>query len=126
VLVANSSAMLQHIPMEQFFNAIATLLNGDKAAGKQAVINLHFSDTQQQYVLWLENAVLHHRQGSAEGADFSLTLTRTLWQQLLLRQAGLSDLLLNDDFKLEGDRLKLLDFLSLLDQPQPDFAIVEP
>lgn len=126
VLVANSSAMLQHIPMEQFFNAIATLLNGDKAAGKQAVINLNFSDTREQYVLWLENAVLHHRQGSAEGADFSLTLTRTLWQQLLLRQAGLSDLLLNDDFKLDGDRLKLLDFLSLLDQPQPDFAIVEP
>ena len=77
-------------------------------------------------MLWLENAVLHHRQGTDAGADFSLTLTRTLWQQLLLRQAGLSDLLLNDEFKLEGDRLKLLDFLSLLDQPQPDFAIVEP
>ena len=41
-------------------------------------------------------------------------------------QAGLKELVMSDDLEVEGSRLKLLAFLSLLDKPDGRFPIVTP
>ena len=41
-------------------------------------------------------------------------------------EAGVKDLVMSDDLKVEGSRLKLLSFLSLLDKPDTRFPIVTP
>jgi alkyl sulfatase BDS1-like metallo-beta-lactamase superfamily hydrolase len=119
--------ILSHIPLDQFFVAIETMLDGPKAAGKHIVANFDFTDVNEQYTLWVENAVLHHRKGKPDPeADFTVNLTRDFWIKLLNREVGAKDLLTSDELHLEGSRLSLVEFLSLLDRPDEHFAIVTP
>lgn len=124
---ADKTGILRQIPMSHFFTAIATLLNGPKADGKHIVANFHFTDIDEQHVVWLENAVLHHRRDSPQAnADFTVKLTRAFWLKLLNKEIGAKDLLTSDELDIEGDKLKLVDFLSLLEKPDEQFAIVTP
>ena len=119
--------ILSHIPLDEFFVAIEAMLDGPKAAGKHIVANFDFTDVNEQYVLWVENAVLHHRKGKPDPeADFTVKLTRDFWIKLLNREVGAKDLLTSDELHLEGSRLSLVEFLSLLDRPDEHFAIVTP
>lgn len=124
---ADKTGILRQIPMSHFLTAIATLLNGPKADGKHIVANFHFTDIDEQHVVWLENAVLHHRQDAPQAnADFTVKLTRGFWLRLLNKEINAKDLLTSDELDIEGDRLKLVDFLSLLETPDEQFAIVTP
>lgn len=124
---ADKTGILQQVPLEQFFNAIATLINGPKAEGKRITANFNFTDVNEQHVVWIENAVLHHRSGTLDpDANFSITLTRAFWVKLLNKQIGAQELLTSDEFSLQGDKLDLVEFLGLLDKPDEAFAIVTP
>lgn len=121
----DNRGIVKHIALPQFFAVLATLLDGPAAADVQLTINLHFTDLDQRHLLWIENAVLHHREGQADGADVSLTLTSALWLKMLQQQASLTDLF-GAELQLDGSKLDLVKFLRLLDQPDPGFAIVTP
>jgi alkyl sulfatase BDS1-like metallo-beta-lactamase superfamily hydrolase len=45
---------------------------------------------------------------------------------MLTGQAGLTDMLLSDQVEMEGSKLDLLKFFSLLDRPEGRFNIVTP
>jgi alkyl sulfatase BDS1-like metallo-beta-lactamase superfamily hydrolase len=53
-------------------------------------------------------------------------LTRDFLVRLSTQQAGLRDLLFSDDVEVEGSRMDLLSFFSLLDRAGDPFAIVTP
>lgn len=61
--IAKSSAidLLQQVPTERFLEAMAAGLNGKDAEGKNLKINFTLTDSQESYVLWIENAVLHFK-----------------------------------------------------------------
>ena len=59
-------------------------------------------------------------------ADATVTLTRAFWIKLVTKQASIRDLIFSDDLDVEGDRLKLVSFFSLLDDPNEAFPIVTP
>ena len=50
-------------------------------------------------------------------ADATLRLTHPMFVRLLTGQAGLKELLLSDEVKLEGSKLDLAKFFSLFDKP---------
>jgi alkyl sulfatase BDS1-like metallo-beta-lactamase superfamily hydrolase len=116
--------VLQHTPVERFLDAMAASLNGPKAEGTDLRINLVLSDVKESHVLWLENAVLHHRPGTAADAHATLTLTHPLFVRMIAGAAGPKDLLLGDEVKVTGSRLDLVRFFALLDQAPGTFAIV--
>ena len=119
--------MLQAIPLDLFFSAMATRLDGERAAGQDRVFNFIFSDVGETHVVSLSNGVMHHRRADpVEGADASVTLTRGFWLRLLQQQAGVMDMIGSDEFSVRGDRIALLGFFAMLEQPQPDFPIVTP
>ena len=61
--------ILARIPLDLFFAAMATRLNGPKAAEQDPItLNFVFTDLGESYVLTLENAVLHHRPRDATRA----------------------------------------------------------
>ena len=65
-----SPDILRALPLDLFFDYLGVRLNGDKAAGKSIVLNWRFTDTQQNYVLNLENSALTHmNDAQAAGAD---------------------------------------------------------
>ncbi len=106
---------------------MAVRLNGPDADGKHMKFNFVFTDVGETHVVELENAVLHHRRGEpVADADATVQLTRDLLVKLGTGQAGLKDLVMSDELHVEGSRLKLLSFLSLLDKPDGRFPIVTP
>jgi alkyl sulfatase BDS1-like metallo-beta-lactamase superfamily hydrolase len=125
--LASAAGLLQRLPLELFFASVATRLDGREAEGRDTKINLVFTDVGESWVLWLENAVLHHRRGDpAPDAAATVRLTRDLLLRLVTGQAGLRELVFSDDLSVDGSRLELLGFLSLLDAPGGSFPIVTP
>jgi alkyl sulfatase BDS1-like metallo-beta-lactamase superfamily hydrolase len=126
----DSAAMedvLRQTPVQRFFDAMATRLNGPDADGVALSINLVFTDLGQSYVLEIGNAVLHHHPSTAAAkADATLRLTHAMFLSLLTGQAGLTDLLLSDEVELAGSKLDLVKFFSLFDKPEGRFDIVTP
>ncbi|WP_333607071.1 alkyl/aryl-sulfatase [Arsukibacterium sp.] len=117
-------------PTERFLEALAASVNGPKADGAGLILHLHITDTAESFVLWLENAVLHHRPLRPEvtqpAAEVSLHITKPLLLQLLTGSAGISDLLLNKNVQLSGNTLQLVTFFRLLDKAPENFPIVTP
>lgn len=109
------------------FDYLGVRLNGEKAAGKKLVFNLNFTDTQEQYVLNLENAALTHQPNrQAENADATLTLTRDAMNQIILRKSTFAKGIASGKVKIRGSFDALSEFVSLLDTFEFWFNIVEP
>lgn len=119
--------LLDETPLPLFFASMAAMLNGERADGKHLLINFNFTDLQQNYVLEVENAVLHHRLATpVTEADATINLTKPLFLQMVIGTAGIKDTLFSDDLRIEGSKLSLLEFFKLLDKPQGNFNIIEP
>ncbi len=122
-----TAGLLQNIPVENFFTAMATLLNGPKAVGQEKIINFVFTDLGETHVLSLENAVLHHHKGEADPkANATVRLTHDFFLKMVTGQAGLREMIFSDDLKVDGSRLDVLSFLSLFQKADGQFAIVTP
>ncbi|NJD31619.1 MAG: MBL fold metallo-hydrolase [Gammaproteobacteria bacterium] len=120
-------ALLRETPPARFFDSMAVRLKGPDADGKHLKFNFIFDDLKESHVVELEDAVLHHRQADpVPDADATVHLTRELMVQLGAGEAGLKDLVMSDDLEVEGSRLKLLSFLSLISKPDGQFPIVTP
>jgi alkyl sulfatase BDS1-like metallo-beta-lactamase superfamily hydrolase len=125
--LSNAIDLIEETPVDQFFELMAVMLNGPKADGETFVLNITFTDLEENYVLELENAVLHQHKGSpSPNADASIYITHALFVQMLTGGAGASDILFSDDISIEGSKLGLVKFFALLDTPEASFNIVTP
>ena len=106
---------------------MAASLDGPGADGKDLKINLVITDNKESYVLWLENAVLHHRKGpAAADANATLMLSKQLFLKMMTGSVKLTDLLLGDELKTSGSKVDLVRFFSLFDKAKGIFPIVTP
>ncbi len=126
--LAGAIDLLRQIPVARFFDAMATRLDPAKAEGDTTRLVFDFPDLGETHELFLENAVLHHRPvtGGAPEADATLRMTHDFFLRLMLRQAGLRDLVFSDELEIDGSRTALLSFLRMLEPPNERFAIVTP
>jgi len=117
--------MLSQTPVERFLEAMAAGLNGPAAEGKDLKVNLVLTDTKESFVLWIENAVLHHKKAApAADANATLTLTKDIFIKMMAGTAGVKDTLLSDDLKVTGSKIDLVRFFTLIDKAPGTFAIV--
>ena len=125
VYSARALDMLQQTPIERFLEAMAAGLDGPAAEGKNLKVNLVLTDTQESYVLWIENAVLHFKSGApAADANATLTLTKAIFVKMIAGTAGVKDTLLSNDLKVGGSKIDLVRFFRLIDKAAGTFAIV--
>ena len=116
---------LGQTPIERFLEAMAAGLNGPAAEGKDLKINLVLTDTRESFVLWIENAVLHFRKTApAADANATLTLTKDIFVRMAAGTAGIKDTLLSDELTVDGSRIDLLRFFTLIDKAPGTFQIV--
>lgn len=114
-------------PLEMFFDLLAVRLNGPRAAGKVIKLNAGFTDIGEQYLLVVENGVLHHAKGKqAADAGATVHMTRAALDQVVLGEATLADKLATGEVRVEGDAAVLGEFLGLLDNFEFWFNIVTP
>ncbi|MFT5482176.1 MAG: alkyl sulfatase BDS1-like metallo-beta-lactamase superfamily hydrolase [Halieaceae bacterium] len=125
--VSNARAMLQHTPLGNMLDAMATRLDGPAAEGVDISINMTFADEGINFVLWIENSVLHHREAEADAnANATLTLTKDLYLDMAIGEVSIGETLLSDDLTISGSKLDLLRFFALIEVPDMAFNIVEP
>jgi len=125
--ISGAVSLLSHTPIPNFLDAMATRIDGSKAENKFLILNFTFSDLKVNYVLTLENAVLHHSESApVDGANVTIKLTKQIFLRLLVGQLGLAELLTDEDFTLEGSKLDLVQFLSMFEKANGSFPIVTP
>jgi alkyl sulfatase BDS1-like metallo-beta-lactamase superfamily hydrolase len=102
--------------LDLLFDYAAMRLNGQKAEGKSMKLNCHFTDTNQRYILELENEALSHIAGrQARDADATVTLTRAKLNDVLLGQTTFEKELDAGNISVAGNAAALNDLLSMLD-----------
>ncbi len=125
--IATAQDMLRKTPINEFFKAMATMIDGEKADGADYLLNITFTDLEETHILHLENAVLHHRQGSpVPEANATIAITHEMFITALTGGAGAGETLFSDDIELTGSKIDLVRFFSLLDGPDETFDIVTP
>jgi len=125
--IARAGDLLKAMPVEQFFQTMAVMFKGPDAEGKHYVINVEFTDRNENHILTVKNAVLHHRIGQpVADANTTIRITHGLFIKIVSGQAGIRETLFSDDVNVEGSKLDLLGFFSLIEKPNKVFNIVTP
>lgn len=113
--------------LDLLFDYAAMRLNADKAAGKSITLNWNFTDTNEQYVIELENSALSHIAGhQADDADSTISLTRTKLDDILLGLTTFEKEVIAGSVAIKGDANKLGELLLMLDKFEFWFNIVTP
>ncbi len=116
--VSVAGDMMQALSPEQVFDAIAIRVNGPLAWDQHLSIGVELVDTGAAFHLELRNGVLVHRRAPVAGADLVLRMPAAALPGILGGSL--------EGVALEGDPAVLQRLLGLLDQPDPDFAIITP
>lgn len=125
--VGRAIGLLRRVPIPRFFDSMAARINGPKAEGKHILLKVELTDLGEVHLLELKNSVLHHRRTQADtNADVTIRLTHDMMIRLIAGQASLREMVFSPDLNVDGSRLDLLSFLSLLDMPTAAFPIVTP
>jgi alkyl sulfatase BDS1-like metallo-beta-lactamase superfamily hydrolase len=111
---------------EQWFDALAIRVDGPRAWHDRLTIDVVLSDLAQTHRLSLSNGVLSHTGSPGPTSpDLSLRLPMPALTGLLTGQVG-PDQFAAAGIALDGDAGALARLLAVLDEPDPDFAIVTP
>jgi alkyl sulfatase BDS1-like metallo-beta-lactamase superfamily hydrolase len=122
-----NAELLKGVSIDLAFDFLGVRVNAAKAEGKHIVINWTFTDSNETYVMNLENSALTHRAGKlADDADAGVKLTRAALDAITLKQRSFVGSIVTGDVSISGNPLKLRELFGLLDDFTPDFEIVEP
>jgi alkyl sulfatase BDS1-like metallo-beta-lactamase superfamily hydrolase len=129
-VTTRSEGILNVIPLQQFFAAMASRIDGIRAAERDRTFGFYFREPDGSVEVWtvsLSNGVMRYSEGPPDvEADATVTVTRAFWLRMMAGEAGLADLLSSREFSIDGDRIALLGFFGLMEDGDPAFAVVEP
>ncbi|HEX9590611.1 MAG TPA: alkyl sulfatase dimerization domain-containing protein [Bradyrhizobium sp.] len=112
---------------EQLWDVLGVRLNGPKAEGKHIVLNWRFTDTNETFVLTLENCALTFIAGArAAAADASFTLARGVLDEVIAKQTTFPEAVTSGKINFTGDPTRLGELMTLMDEFARMFEIVEP
>ncbi len=122
---ALSADLLASLSPTQLFGAIAVRVNGPRAWNEHIEIDIDLAE-DGRYRLRLVNGVLTYTTAKqAHAADVSLRMPRLALPALLVGAGSMSELA-DLGIRVDGDADALWRLMSVLDAPDPDFAIVTP
>jgi len=83
--LADTAGLLEHIGIPTLLDSMAARLNGPKAEDVTLSVGLELTDREDAYLLWIENAVLHHRRlDPADSPDVTIAIPSTFRSGSLL------------------------------------------
>nr|WP_262055215.1 alkyl sulfatase C-terminal domain-containing protein [Parabacteroides distasonis] len=122
-----NDGVLAQMDMGTLLDYCAIQLNGKKAAGKEAVININFTDTKEKVMLMLNNEVLNHRLDSQDKkADLTLEIAKMDFVKLFFGRTDLQTLLKTNKVRTTGNTKAMEVICSAYEPADPNFKIVLP
>jgi alkyl sulfatase BDS1-like metallo-beta-lactamase superfamily hydrolase len=124
---SQSPDTIKAMPLEMFLDYQGVRLNGDRAAGKTISFNLVMTNTNENYVVGVENSALHYSKGkTSDSADASVTMTRTILNDVMMGNTTMEKEVIAGRVKIAGNTQKPGEFVSWLDNFDFWFNIVTP
>jgi alkyl sulfatase BDS1-like metallo-beta-lactamase superfamily hydrolase len=112
---------------EQLWDVLGIRLNGPKAEGERIVLNWKFTDTNETFILNLENCALTYvADAQAEDTDASVTLVRSTLDEVIAKSTTFKDAVAGGKIGVSGDATRLTQLMMLMDEFPRMFEIVEP
>jgi alkyl sulfatase BDS1-like metallo-beta-lactamase superfamily hydrolase len=112
---------------EQLWDVLGVRLNGPKAEGKHIVLNWAFTDTNESFILTLENCALTYIAGAQSAtADAAFTLPRGTLDEVIAKQTTFPEAVGSGKIKFTGNPMRLGELMVLMDEFPRMFEIVEP
>ena len=122
-----NDGVLSQMDMGTLLDYCAIQLNGEKAGGKEAVININFTDTKEKVMLMLNNGVLNHRLGSQDKkADLTMEIAKMDFVKLFFGRTDLQTLLKTNKVRTTGNTQAMDVICSAYEPADPNFKIVLP
>jgi alkyl sulfatase BDS1-like metallo-beta-lactamase superfamily hydrolase len=110
-----------------YFAYMGIRLNGDKAAHLAPTrFDWVFTDLDQTYAVTLRNAALTYRAGGHRDPHATITLTKETLDRISLGATTFAEAAADGSVVVDGDRAKLTQLLSMLDDFDLMFPIVTP
>src|SRR6202162_4758576 len=100
---------------EQLWDVLGVRLNGPKAEGKHIVLNWSFTDTNETFILNLENCALTYTAGAQSvTADAGFTLARGTLDEIIAKQTSFPEAVTAGKIKFTGNAMRLVGVLGPL------------
>ena len=111
----------------QLWDVLGVRLNGPKAEGRHIVLNWNFTDTNETFILNLENCALTYiADAQSAAADASFTLARVTLDEVIAKQTTFPEAVGGGKIKFTGNPMRLGELMALMDEFPRMFEIVEP
>lgn len=124
---ARSADVARALTIERLWDAMGARLDGPRSAHTLITIGWRFTDVEECWTLRLRNGALSAVRGRIDAeAQVTVTLTRTAFDALLLREDDPAELFASGAIAIQGEGERLGELLSLLDEGDPAFPIVTP
>jgi alkyl sulfatase BDS1-like metallo-beta-lactamase superfamily hydrolase len=122
-----SEGMAQGIPLDNLFKAMAVRLNGPNAETARITLNFRFTDLDKNYLLQIDNAVMHaFPDRVADAADATLTMASLDFKRMMMGLTEAMTLISEEKLAVEGNAEALLALTTLFDQFERRYPIVTP
>ena len=119
--------MARGIPLENLFQAMAVRLNGPKAETTRLTLNFRFTDLDKDYLLQIDNAVMHaFPDRVADAPDAMLTMASLDFKRMMMGLTEGATLIREKKLAVEGNPEALLALTTLFDQFERRYPIVTP
>jgi alkyl sulfatase BDS1-like metallo-beta-lactamase superfamily hydrolase len=117
-----AAGQIRALPADQLLDSLTVRLNGEKAGERVLAFNVQFTDTDETFLVRVENAVMHHYAGRTDPNASAVRLSRATLASLVLAEVQLAAA----EVEIEADDGALAAFLALLDRFDFWFEIVMP
>ena len=119
--------LVQALTVEQAFEAIAIRLKSEAVGGLRVVLNWHFTDIDERWILGLEHRALHAIAGRHDAlAQATVTLTKPEFLSIVGGSATFIDGVSDGRITVDGDATALISIFGNLDTFASGFNIIEP
>ncbi|MGB9096951.1 alkyl sulfatase dimerization domain-containing protein, partial [Erwinia sp.] len=123
----SSPDIIRGMTTPMFLDFLAIHLNGPKASGKTYAYNLVFPDTNEKFILTVENGVMNYsKDKQMDKPDGTVTLDRSTLDDIALGKLKLGNLADSGEVKIDGDKAKFKEMLGNFDKFDFWFTIAEP
>jgi alkyl sulfatase BDS1-like metallo-beta-lactamase superfamily hydrolase len=114
------------MPIDILFDFVAVHVNGPKAADVDIRINLHFTDVDEKWNLWVARGVLNARREYSTDAPLTVSAPKPVLIGVLLKPSIASQVAGSGRITLDGAADQLNALSTVLDDFDPAFPIVTP
>jgi alkyl sulfatase BDS1-like metallo-beta-lactamase superfamily hydrolase len=114
------------MPIDILFDYAAVHLIGDKAAKVDLRIGFRFTEPAETWFMWIRHGVLNARKGAPADVQLTVSGPKPALASVLLQPATGARLAQAGTISMTGDHSALETYAGLLDEFDPNFAIITP